>query len=68
MKSLLLENYTDEAIQKMSREMIKNKLEYGIIIKNVVKEIMKRRSDTDLRYTQQQNFVGQPTPCCREQR
>ena len=41
MESLLLENYTDEEVKKMSKELVKNKLIYRLVIKKVVKEIMK---------------------------
>ena len=41
MESLLLESYTDEEVKKMSKELVKNKLIYGLVIKKVAKEIMK---------------------------
>lgn len=45
MKSL--EEYTDEEINAMDSESIKNKLKYGIVIKKVVKEIMENSSNKE---------------------
>lgn len=47
MKSLLLDNCSDEEIQTMDKETIRNRLMYGIVIKKVVRGIMNGSSEVE---------------------
>ncbi len=40
MNSLIIDNYSDEELHQMDADLVRNKLQYSILIKKLIKEKM----------------------------